>query len=366
MKLVLAIVIAVCALAGRAEAYPQFQLSFDQTCTGCHLSPDGGGLLSENGIMTAEMISQWGTNPEFMYGVIDPPEWLVIGGDFRGMAGYLKTPQRYLYAFPMQADVYGAVYKGGFSLHATAGLRPARPDEPLTRVWAREHFVQWQSEAGASEGLWVRAGQFMPVFGLRLAEHPAYTRRYGGTPLYAETYGVSASLVKAKYEAHASGFIDNPLTESVLRSSGGALYGELRLAEKTLVGGGAMLTVSDFEHKYRGALTAKHYLASPGILLQAEVQLVNPHVGDFGYKQVVGYLMGSYFVTDAILVDLGIGHYDENLRIADLDRNSIDLNVHWFVTSHFEAVLVTRYEAIGQGRGGPSGGFAFLQAHYRL
>jgi len=33
----LAAVIAVTAFPGRAEAYPQFQLSRDQTCTGCHL-----------------------------------------------------------------------------------------------------------------------------------------------------------------------------------------------------------------------------------------------------------------------------------------------------------------------------------------
>ena len=41
--------VAVAAMAGTAAAYPQFQLSRDQTCTGCHLSPAGGGLLNENG-----------------------------------------------------------------------------------------------------------------------------------------------------------------------------------------------------------------------------------------------------------------------------------------------------------------------------
>jgi hypothetical protein len=58
----------VAALGGHAHAYPQFQLSRDQTCTGCHLSPAGGGLLNENGLNAAEAISQWGTPAGFRAG----------------------------------------------------------------------------------------------------------------------------------------------------------------------------------------------------------------------------------------------------------------------------------------------------------
>ncbi len=79
--------------SGRADAYPQFQLSRDQTCTGCHLSPAGGNLLNENGLAVAESMSQFGTAPEFFYGKIPTPSWLVLGGDLRGAAGYLQTPE---------------------------------------------------------------------------------------------------------------------------------------------------------------------------------------------------------------------------------------------------------------------------------
>ena len=57
--LVLAIVLA----SARAYAYPQFELSKDQSCAGCHISPSGGGLLSENGMVVAESISKFGTAP---------------------------------------------------------------------------------------------------------------------------------------------------------------------------------------------------------------------------------------------------------------------------------------------------------------
>jgi hypothetical protein len=207
----------------------------------------------------------------------------------------------------------------------------------------------------------------MPVFGLRFAEHPVYTRRYGGTPLFSETYAASVSYIKEKYEAHATGFIVDPLIDGVRLDNGGAVYGEYRPCAWTQIGAGAMVEVSDWQHKYRGTVTAKQWLPSPGLMLQAEVQLVNPHVGGYGYRQIAGYLMTSYFVTDAILIDLGLGHYDENIRIRNLDRNNVDLNVHWFVSSHFEAMLVTRYEQLGiRGDGGPFGSWAMLQGHYRL
>ena len=53
----------------------------------------------------------------------------------------------------------------------------------------------------------MRVGRFMPVFGLRFAEHVMYTRQYGGTPLYGETYGLAVEYITPKYEAHLTGFI---------------------------------------------------------------------------------------------------------------------------------------------------------------
>ena len=74
------------------------------------------------------------------------------------------------------------------------------------------------------------------------------------------------------------------------------------------------------------------------------------------YKSALSFLM----------LDLGIGHFDSNLRIKNLDRDCIDLNFHWFTTSHLEFVLNARYELIGFGAGGEPGAYALIQAHYRL
>lgn len=356
---------AALAVGGRsAHAYPQFQLSHDTTCTGCHISPSGGGLLTENGLTTAETISTWGTNPAFLNGAVTTPEWLSLGGDLRGLAGYMQTPQRYLMGIPMQADFYANARKDNFSAQLTVGMRPS--DDAAGRVWAREHYLMWQSEPGAREGQWIRVGHFMPVFGLRFAEHPIYTRRYGGTPLFAETYAASFSSIAEKYEFHVTGFIDNPLGDSVLRANGAAAYGEAHVIENTIVGGGVMYTQSDFEKKPRVSLTAKHYLPEPGILLQTEWQYVGPHVSGVRVAQIVGYVMATKWVGDSVMVNVGLGHYDQNTRVQSIDRDAVELNVHWFLTSHIETALITRVETVGWTYGGPSSGWAMAQLHYRL
>ncbi len=365
-SIVLALVV-VAGMAGRAHAYPQFEMSKDQSCSGCHLSPTGGGLLSENGMTIAESISKFGTAPEFMYGKVKTPDWLAVGGDFRYAYGYLQAPQRYLVGFPMQADLYGVVTQKNFSLHVTAGFRPAEDgNEAATRFWSREHYVMWHDDPGSAEGIFVRAGRFMPVFGLRLAEHSVYTRRYGGTPLYADTYGVSASYLASKIEAHVSGFVKDPLIDPVQLSNGVAVYAELMLNPVLSVGGGGMFQKSDFDEKYRGNITVKHYIAPADLLLQAEVQIVNPHVGDYGYNQIVAYLMATKFLPQGLMLDVGLGHYDENIRISGLDRDCLDAQLHWFATSHIELMWTNRFELMGKGDGGPTGAYSLLMAHYRL
>ena len=372
MRQLLVVVATVIALGlvgtRRAEAYPQFQLAKDQTCTGCHISPSGGGLLTENGLNTAGAISTWGTAPEFFYNKLSLPGWLDLGGDLRGTGGYFQTPFRTLSAFPMQADVYGSGHYKGFRLYITAGYRPVeKGNEAATHVWSREHYLLWQEDEGAATGLFVRVGRFMPVFGLRFAEHPDYTRRFGGTALYTETYGAAVEYIAADFEVHATGFVADPLIDSVDVASGAALYAEYRPSEHAAVGAEAMLQRTDDDKRYRGGLTGKLYLPAAEVLVQAEVQLVDQIVKAGGKaKQLVGYLLASRELGAGLALDVGLGHYDENLAVKNLDRDALDLNLHWYTTSHLELIWNNRLEMIGFGSGGPTGAYSLIQLHYRL
>lgn len=358
---------------GRAAAYPQLLSPDDPTCTSCHLSPAGGNLLNENGLMVAEAGSQLGTAPEFFYGKVPTPDWLALGGDFRASTGFISTPEKVLATFPMQLELYGAATFGQLSVHANVGGRPAQEGHPATGVGSREHYVMWQQQAGGTAGAYVRAGRFMPVIGLRLAEHTAYTRRHGGTPLFADTYGVHAAYVTPSVEAHLTGFVEDPLIDPVDHSNGIAAYAEVQVSDALRLGGLGMVQDTEDDKKVRAGVTGRLYLSGPQLLLQGELQFVNQLIDTTptnpaggAPKQLVGYLLASRKLTDYVLVDLGLGHFDANLRIADVDRDAVDVNVHYFLTSHVEVALNTRLQTIGFTDGGPTSGYALVQLHYRL
>jgi hypothetical protein len=367
--------LVVIALAGRtADAYPQYQLSHDQTCTGCHLSPAGGNLLNENGLAAKEAMSQLGTAPEFFYGKLGTPDWLHLGGDLRGSAGYLQTPEKALAAFPMQIELYATAKFGGISIHTNFGPRPSQfGNTAATSVWAREHYVMWQQKADEGTGMFARAGRFMPVFGLRFVEHPLYTRRFGGVPLYGDTYGLHVAYIDPKFEVHGTGFIEDPLISPVVHDSGGAAYAEYRITEKVQLGAGAMITKSDDDKKFRYSATAKFYVPAANLLLQAELQFLNQQINVTSTNpvggapnQIVANLVGTLSLNDFVQVDLGIGYYNTNIRISELDRECGDINVRYALTSHLELQLNTRFEMFRFGSGGPTGAYALTQLHYRL
>jgi hypothetical protein len=364
---------ALVALGGTAHAYPQFQMSRDQTCSGCHVSPAGGGLLNENGLATAESISQWGTAPEFFYGKIPTGSRLLLGGDLRGASGYVQTPEKLLASFPMQIEMYGHLTIGaGLSVYAGVGSRAAQVgNESLTRAWSREHYLMWSSNPGEATGMFIRAGRFMPVFGQRLVEHPAYTRKWGGTPLYADTYGLAVEFIHPRFEVHASGFIDENrrlrVIDSPEHSDGGALLTEFRVSEKLSIGAEGMYTQTVGEKKFRLGLLGKLYMPSPDILLQLEGQFMNQLIDPRGApKQVIAYLMASKWLDPAFMIDLGLGYFNQNVQIAALHRECVDLNFHWFMTSHIEAIFTGRFETLAFGAAGPNAAYALAQLHYRL
>jgi len=357
----------VVVMSGRADAYPQWQLSRDITCTGCHLSPDGGGLLNENGLVTAESAGMLGHDPAFMYGKLDTPAWLTLGGDLRGATGFIQTRDPDVAAYPMQGELAGAATFGAFSVHAlVGGRRPSEGESPLHVVWSREHYLMWQQKPGENTGAYVRVGRLMPTFGLRLAEHVVYTQRYGGRQLYTEAYGLAASYVDPRFEVHATGFIHDPIATSIEHGDGAALYAETRIGERAAVGIEGKYTRSDEQTRTFGGVTGKLYIPGIELLLLGEAQLIRQHIdaGDWNTNQLAAFVMASRPLPRNFLLDVGIGHFTQDMRVKGLYRDALDVNLHYFLSSHAELLLTTRLEHLGGN--GPTGGYALGQLHYRL
>jgi hypothetical protein len=363
----MALVLVVLAAGRVAAAYPQFQLSSDQTCTGCHLSPAGGGLLNENGLGYAETQSTWGGKPEAAHGALAGPDWLTVSGDLRAGAGLVGGLTMHPGAFPMQAEMAAAARTNAFTIYATLGFQVGDGNRPLTFVEAREHFVMWQQHPDENTGLYLRAGRFMPVYGLRFAEHTDSTRRWGQTPLYGEAYGAAAEYVADAWEAHLTGFVADPIQDPVERGSGAAAYAEKRFAERFAIGAEGRYAHSPDDARTAGGVTAKAWFPSPGILLQAEGQVIHQTFAAGGARnQLASYLMASWSVHDGWLLDAGLSQYNEDLAVMNLDTEAFDANVHWFATSHWELLLTNRLQTIALGGGGGNSGYTLVQIHYRL
>ncbi len=359
------VAVAVLALPAVALAYPQFQLSRDQTCTGCHLSPAGGGLLTENGLAVAESSSTWGGAPEAAHGRLVGPSWLTVGADLRAAVGVLGNQGPQPAAFPMQAEAEASIHKAGFSLYATLGIQEG--DSALKFIEAREHYAMWQSDATGTTGLYVRVGRFMPVYGLRFAEHNAYTRQFGQTPLYGETYGAAVEYIDPRWEAHVTGFIHDPLQDPVEHGDGAAAYAEVRPAKAFALGAEGRYASSTDDKRTAGGVTAKYWIPAVNLLLQAEGQTIHQtFAAGSNRNQLVSYLMASWFVRDGWLLDVALSQYDEDTHVKGIDREAVDANLHWFATSHWELLLTNRVQTIGLGNGGKTSGYSLLQIHYRL
>ena len=119
--------------------------------------------------------------------------------------------------------------------------------------------------------------------------------------------------------------------------------------------------------RWDGGATAKYWIAPASVLLEGEGQLIRQSLTAGGARtQIVNYLLASWFVHDGWMLDVGLGEYNEDIAVKDVDLEAIDVNLHWFATSHWEFLMTNRIQTITLGAGGQTSGWALLQFHYRL
>ena len=374
--------LALCFGAGRAEAYPQFQFSSGtQRCAQCHYSPAGFGLLTSWGRDEgADTISRGG-NGAFLHGAWTPPDWLALGGDFRGAAidndaGSSGPPE--LAVFPMQADLYGRVGFGnsGLSLYVAGGFRgTTRPGNDsaaahFESLMSREHYLMWKPSA---TGAYLRAGRFYAPYGLRMVEHIYYVRSVTGFNLYEETYNVSGGYLDEDWELHVTAFTAPPNSlplalRSTAKGSGGAAYAEKRFASMAALALQARVAKSTDQALYQGGLVGKLWLDSAKILFMGEFDLQRRATwGGNGATQFVSYFGPTFFPVKGVMWSLAFERYQEDLRVAGTAHSAVDVQINYFPWAHCEVILLGRYQMNGTGLAdGPADSLAMLQLHYYL
>jgi hypothetical protein len=193
-------------------------------CNTCHFNVAGGGLLTPYGRqLSKELLSTWGSDreAEFAYGALPPPSWLALGGDFSFVATSRPAPGAGNLDL-VQADVEAAFTHRRLLAVATAGIDPSPPGM-RTRGWmSRRHYVQVSATANLS----LRAGRFLPNFGVWAGDPFSATRRGAGWD--RDTYNVEANWIAPRYNLAATALVAGaePGAETGASASAGFSVGE--------------------------------------------------------------------------------------------------------------------------------------------
>ena len=368
--------IAMLAAAPAASAYPEFQFSTGNTrCNMCHFSPDGGGLINNFGRFAAGNEISRGGDGSFMHGLVDEPDWLRTGADFR-LAAMMRdnSADPELALFPMQGDVYTQLSGGDFSLSVTLGVRAQvrEADALLSRVVSREHYAMWRP---STTGPYARAGRYFPTYGFRSVDHTSYMRRFLGLHSFEETYTVGGGVVENDWELHANAYVPAPVAPLDFSSpavvgraaSGGALYYEHRFGRQGSVGAQTKIDFTSDDARYLAGLLGKWYFEAPSLLVMSQLDL-GRQTFDFdpgpGRNQLAAHLGLNYFPLQGLMVGAAVERFDADLNVP-VARDALRLSAQFFPLAHWEVLAMTRLETQGGDRGDPAL-LGMLMLHYYL
>lgn len=184
--------LVLCAASFSAWSFPDMTRHGYVHCTACHTTLTGGNLLNEYGRqLSRELLSQTSIagiktqegDERFLYGFAKPPAWLTLGGDIRVLQTFIESKQasrgRF---FIMQFDVDASAQLGSH-WRAFASLGRIFPKTTETKgkdyVSSPRHGIEYLfTNPEAADRLTLRAGRFMPAYGIGFAEHTFVTRRF--------------------------------------------------------------------------------------------------------------------------------------------------------------------------------------------
>lgn len=216
----------------RSEAFPEFVKHGYVSCAVCHVSPDGGGVLTEYGrALSTEVLSTWGTEEEaqFFWNAIRPPDWLQLGGDLRAVQVYQNNPRFEQARFiMMQADIEAAVNLKQWVGVVTVGRQelPSK-DQFIDRVFSRRHYLQYLP----TENLSFRLGKFRLAYGLNVPDHIITIKRGLEWDYDTEAYHLESAWMGENLEIFLTGSIGRPDDRALDRDTGGALRASYSLED---------------------------------------------------------------------------------------------------------------------------------------
>lgn len=345
-KHVLSIVIVILS-STHAQAFPENIRHGYINCTACHVSPTGGGITTEYGReLSKEILSTWGKDGEqkFAYGLVHPPSWLNLGGDYRSIYVYkdsvFATQGK---SILMQADLEGAATVGRFVLDTTAGYREA-PLGTLNpslgdHLISRRHYVLYH----LSDEWSLRAGRFFPAFGVQVPDHVIVTKRGLGWDEGRETYNLEAGWISEKWNIYGTAIFGRPDAPAPKRETGFATTAAYAPWETGKIG--LSYYFGDLPNDGTGLYGTRHLVGPFAILgitrritflSEFDFQISNQRSPGQTVSGAVNYQKFSYEIKQGLWANLT----QEWSRLAFSNEatlaNQYGVGIQWFPRPHFE------------------------------
>lgn len=195
---------------GIAQAFPDTIRHGYTNCTSCHVSPSGGGLLNGYGrSLSRELLSTWSYENEEqpLHGFAKIPEsWtdsLFVGGDARYLSRKTDSKSAQVdEGFLMQAQMRFGVALGQLKWLMTVGKieNPRKPQD--VKLVSPEYYALWNPK----EEIYLRAGRFEPIYGLRMPDHNLWAKSEIGFVPWSERDSVEFIYEGESQFASLTGF----------------------------------------------------------------------------------------------------------------------------------------------------------------
>jgi len=233
-----------------AHSFPEMVRHSYFNCTSCHTSPNGGGVLNEYGRQSDQaVLSMWGTEEEAkpFYGAFKQPTWI----DTAIFGRVIQTAQNNSYVskgyfWKMQAEAEAAAkLNSKWTVDLDLGVSPGvlnglqvTGDSPLL---ARRYYLMFRP----SENISIRAGKFMPDYGVYFTEHSISTRQGLGFGENQETYNIEYGYQGENYSGSVTLNLGRPDQTSALNEKGGIATASMYLSDQYKLGWSAYYGTHD-------------------------------------------------------------------------------------------------------------------------
>jgi hypothetical protein len=194
LKFALGLLIVTGLASTNALAFPETSRHGYLSCTTCHFSPSGRGLLTPYGKTLAHELYSFKKTENPSDSLEAETPWWQIGGHIRmiQLINDSKSLQKGRF-FLMQSEIEGAIEKESWALVASAGVwKPMDSSASEVKGYSRTHYALLR----LNENWVVRGGHFRINHGLGLPDHTALVNQALEWTHSHETYNLEASYLE--------------------------------------------------------------------------------------------------------------------------------------------------------------------------